>query len=185
MCGLLVLTLTSCDSPPAAPPAAAGSPSGPAATPSVAPTTPPPSSPAVTANALGRTVDIDGGDGIRVTATVYAYRQPSAPGATSPGPGLEWASADVQMCLRTAPAGTTIGVSQRPWRFAYRDGRTAEFGSVTYQQFPSPAYPNDQRPISAGRCVRGWLTFPVPTGERPAWVEYAPEGAPVTDWTVP
>lgn len=177
--------IAGCSGSPDKPPAA-GSVSGAPAT-STVPTAPPspptPSGPA--AHPLGQAVDIDGGEGVRVSATAYSYRQPSAPGATSPGPGLEWASADVQMCLRAAPTGITIGVSQRPWRFAYKDGRTAEQGSVGYQQFPSPRYPDDQRAISVGRCARGWLTFPVPAGERPAWVEYAPEGAPITDWAVP
>ena len=86
------------------------------------------------------------------------------------------------MCATTQ----TIGVSQMPWAVVYADGRTYEPSNLTYNQFPSPAYPLSDRTVLPGRCVRGWITFPVPANERPAMVEYQPQVTPVVvvDWKI-
>ncbi len=113
------------------------------------------------------------------TSTAYAYKQPVAKNATPPDQeGFEWAAADVEVC----PTTTNV-VVRDSWRLVYADNTTIDPSSIGYQQFPEPAYPWDEREVIGGRCVRGWITFPAPVGEKPAFVEYAPQGF-TADWTV-
>src|SRR6059058_4400303 len=50
--------------------------------------------------------------------------------------------------------------------------------------FPRPEYPFTSRTLPAGTCVRGWITFSAPGGQRPTTIDYTPHGADAR-WTVP
>jgi hypothetical protein len=168
----LVLAAAGCggddDPPPTSAPAAPTSAS------------PSPSTSAPPVHPLGTAVD-DNTNGFRITATVHAYRQPSAPNTEKPADGGEWGSADVQVCIHATPADVPATVSWRPWALVYTDGGVVKAADVEYGTFPKPQQPNDDRVIPPGRCVRGWVTFPARAGTRPAMVEYQPQGV-VIDW---
>lgn len=118
-------------------------------------------------------------DGDRSTATAHGYKQPVAKTATPPDQaGFEWGAADVEVCVKVD--GTLVNSS---WLLIYADHTTIEPSSVGYQQFPLPAYPWGEKEVTAGQCVRGWITFPVPAGKRPATVQYNPQGFRA-DWAV-
>jgi hypothetical protein len=163
------------DSPRTEPAAAEGS----------ASPTPSPSAPAPTTIAapdshpLGEKVSV--ADGL-ARATVLAYRQPVAKGAPRPDDqsGYVWGAAQIQVC---AGGQTPIGVSATPWRLVYADGAMVEPSYVTYVQFPRPEYPAVEVVLKAGRCAKGWITFPVSADAKPQFVEYHPAGAPLPiDW---
>jgi len=147
--------------------------------PSAIPTAPP-AAPA--GKALGITVTIVAGDASADT-TVFAWRQPSASTPEPPAAGYEWGSADIRICARKADAGA-IRVSWLPWAVTYADGAVVQPSNVIYGQFPQPEYPQD-RVVPVGRCVRGWITFGVPAGRHPQFIEYQPQDGGVTDWLVP
>lgn len=114
-----------------------------------------------------------------VTATAYAFKQPVAKNATPPDQeGFEWGAADVEVC--PAADGT---VAHDNWHLVYADHTVMDPSSVGYQQFPQPEYPWDERAVSGGRCIRGWITFAVPVGKKPVMVEYSPRNY-VIDWAV-
>jgi hypothetical protein len=51
-----------------------------------------------------------------------------------------------------------------------------------------PEYPDGRR-LAPGKCTRGWITFALSGGQKPAAVEYAPapsdgEEAPVVSWRI-
>jgi len=143
----------------------------------VAETTPPP------ALRLGKTATVSDGEGpALVTATALAYRQPVAKGAPRPDdqPGYVWGAADVKVCMKI-PDQT---VSRWTWVLMYADGAVIEPSSTGYVHFPNPAYPWDDQPVRVGRCVRGWIVFPVPSGERPASIQYQPDGYEPIEWRV-
>lgn len=167
-------------------PLSAPSPTTPAAAPTSAPpaaTTPAAAaSPTTDPNAphrLGSQVTLSARADI--SATVYAYRQPVAKGAPQPEEqaGYVWGAADVKVCLGKA-AAESVSVSHGPWVLSYADDTTIAPSSTGYRQFPEPEYPWGDKVLAPGRCIRGWITFPVPGKIRPAYVEYAPE-----DVTVP
>jgi hypothetical protein len=88
------------------------------------------------------------------------------------------------MCVKAVPSGMQVAVRATVWRLAYPDASTAEPSNVTYNQFPAPRYPTDERIVPVGRCVRGWLTFVAPQGKRPQSVEYQPDGDQPLNWVV-
>lgn len=127
-------------------------------------------------------------NGTNSRLTVFAYRQPTAATATRPqAPNTEWASADVQVCLDALSADFDYAyVNRTPWSLVYADGTVANPSPVTYQQFDAPVYPVADRTLKPGRCVRGWVTFTAPAGQRATMVEYQSEvgRADVFDWAV-
>jgi hypothetical protein len=163
------------DSPAAAPAAVT---SGPPAT-----TTPPTSaaaSPTPAAHRLGqKVVNQDG----TAQATVLAYKQPVATGAPAPeAAGMVWGAAHIQVCARDQ----RIGVSRWPWKLAYADGGLIEPSNTGYDGFPVPEYPWDEHPLDPSRCAKGWVVFAVPPKQKPAFVQYLPQGsASPTEWRVP
>lgn len=164
-CGVDNPTPTPAAAPSSTPPTTA-----PATTAAPSPTTPP----ADAMTKMGTRADVR--DGI-ADGTVFSYRQPVAQSAPRPDgqPGYTWGAADVRVCAtKTAPE--PILVSNGPWALVYADDTTAEASSVGYQQFPKPGYPFGEKIVPQGRCVRGWITFPVPAKLRPVAIEYAPEG---------
>lgn len=121
------------------------------------------------------------------TSTVYAYRQPVARSAPRPDEqaGYEWGAVDVKVCASKTVPVPGITVSHSPWSLVYADDSQIEPSSTGYGQFPQPDYPWGEKQVAPGRCVRGWITFPVPAKKRPVAVEYAPTGEPVAPrWTV-
>lgn len=144
--------------------------------PAPAPTATP--SPNVDPNALlpmGKSTTTNGG---LATATVYGYRHNVARSAPRPEgqPGYVWSAADVKVCGgRSDEFPNGIIVTTNPWTLVYADDTTAEASSTGYEEFPEPGFPFGEKALSPGRCVRGWITFPVPGKKWPVAVEYAPE----------
>jgi hypothetical protein len=152
-------------------------PSAAVATAAVDTTTPAPRT-AQPAHRLGDRVPL--ADGL-VDTTVLAYKQPVAVNAPNPGaPNTEWGAADVRVCARIE----TITVSESSWAITYADGGVIEPSNRKYVYFPEPEYPIVDRPVEAGRCVRGWIVFPALKGKRPAAVEYAPDGFVPVVWLI-
>ncbi len=134
------------------------------------------STPSIATSPLGRAAPANNG---QVTATVFAYRQPAG-GAASPA-GTVWGAADVQVCVqRTALFDVTV--SRGPWQVVAPTGQTIAARLDVDPGLPQPAYPIDYRRLAPGECVRGWIGFAVPAGQRPIAVQYAPPGAPTVSW---
>ncbi|MEU5554107.1 hypothetical protein ABZ738_30470 [Micromonospora sp. NPDC047793] len=120
------------------------------------------------------------------TATVYSYRHNVATTAPRPDeqPGFVWAAADVKVYAGKDVADG-ISVSNLPWTLVYADDTQYDASSIGYQQFPKPKYPWGEKLLAPGRCVRGWITFPVPGKPRSVAVEYAPDDVLVAPrWSV-
>jgi hypothetical protein len=145
--------------------------------------TPPPStvaasSPPVPVHRLGEKVQA--GNGF-LEMTVYAYRQPAAPGAPTEQPGLAWGAVDVQACS-SASSIFAVSVSETPWSLVYADGTAVSPTAADRAQLPQPAYPTTPRSLQPGECLRGWIVFAVPAGTVPQWVRYAPPDAAPLNW---
>jgi hypothetical protein len=136
--------------------------------------------PAPQGHAFGETVPANSGF---VSATVFAYTEPTAEGAAPDKPGDEWAAADVQAC---GEAGSVfpVTVSDGPWSLRYADGTAASPTRSRAAQFPQPQYPATPSTLKAGECLRGWVMFAVPAGKSPQLVRYAPQGAAPIDWVI-
>lgn len=152
--------------------------------PSASPAAASPSTPA--AAPLGKPVEAGAPDdpNFGSTLTAFAFKQPVA--TTSPKPeqaGYEWAAADVQVCTDADSDASSL-VTNHPWLLVYADHTTIGASSDGYSGFPLPAYPWDERKITPGRCVRGWITFPAPVGKRPVMIEHTTD-TDTTDWAVP
>lgn len=100
--------------------------------------------------------------------TVYAWEQPAAvPSnrAIAPDPGNEYGAADVEVCA-TETAVEPVQAS------------TFNFAVVGPDNVRHTAEPSWREPalastaLYAGDCVRGWNTFEVTAGQRPAFVEW-------------
>lgn len=96
--------------------------------------------------------------------------------------GYEWGALDLKVCT---DRGEVLS-SQTDWTLAYQDGARIEPSSSTWDDFPKPEFPAETQ-VRAGDCVRGKLVFPVPSGQRPERVLYAPngDGASLAEWKVP
>jgi hypothetical protein len=139
--------------------------------------------PSPTGSAALGTVQVSFAGTTGLTVTAFAYRQPTARSAPKPlAPDTEWASADVQICIKVASAGTP-SVSNAPWSLIYADGLTAEPSNMTFNQFDAPGYPTTDRDVPAGRCIRGWITFVAPAGKKATMIEYQPDEGPTYDWS--
>ncbi len=136
--------------------------------PSPAPTSP--ASPTPDAHRLGDTVPAS--NGLNATALGYTLSTPDSAAAV-----------EVQGC---AAAGSVFGVSvsDGPWTLVFADGTASRASADPYPQLPQPRYPHLQLTLNPGDCARGWLVFPVPTGERPVVVRYQPPSSSPTDWSV-
>ncbi|MEU7972144.1 hypothetical protein AB0B48_08880 [Micromonospora sp. NPDC049089] len=122
-----------------------------------------------------------------VVSTVYAYKQPVAKTAPRPDEqkGYEWGAVDVKVCVNKHYTADDITVSNSPWVLVYADDTQIEASSTGYDSFPEPEYPWGDKALAPGRCVRGWITFPVPAKKRPVAVEYAADSEPVPPrWAV-
>jgi hypothetical protein len=136
-----------------------------------------PASPSPPGYQLGKPAQADNG---QVTAIVYEYRQPAAPGGPD---GSAWGGADVQVCV-PGNAIFDVSVSRGPWLLLSREGHTITASLATDGGLPQPAYPTDHRRLRAGECVRGWIGFAVPPADHPVAVQYAPSGAQPINWAI-
>jgi hypothetical protein len=118
------------------------------------------------------------------STTALAYRQPIT-GITPPDvdgkTGEVWGQVEAKLCVDTGQ----VMVSQFPWSIAFADGARVEVTGSTGGDLPRPEYPMDVT-VKAGDCVRGLIMFPVPEGQRPERIIYAPdsENGPA-EWAVP
>lgn len=147
---------------------------------------PPPSavadSPSTTPPANGHQLgeSVDAGTGF-VRATVFAYTQPAASGASPAAAGNAWATADVRAC---AQDGTifAVSVSDATWSLRLADGTAVSPWHGDDPAFPQPRYPQTPTSLQAGQCVRGWVVFEVPANGPPPLLRYSPQGAEPIDW---
>lgn len=124
-------------------------------------------------------------DAIAGAVTVFDYEQ----GVRSVGSAAEevdnkdyvWAYIEIKTCSTKG----NFTASTEPWTLAYGDGTRIEPSSSTWGDFPKPEYPFETK-LTAGKCVRGKLVFPVPGSNRPNSVVYAPASLDTPrEWTVP
>jgi hypothetical protein len=117
--------------------------------------------------------------------TVLAYEQGftsvSKASEEAGEPGYVWAYAELKLCgTKGSYTDTTIS-----WTLYYSDGSRINPSGTTYDDFPKPEFPF-QVTVTAGKCARGKLVFPVPGDKRPESVLYQPEGLDEPrEWTVP
>jgi len=149
---------------------------------------PPASSSSSEPFAFGDTLKLKNNDPARPfegTLTVLDYKQ----GFTSVGkaneesgsPGYVWAYADLKLC---AVKGSYTDNSFS-WTLYYSNGSRIRTSGTTYGDFPKPEYPTEVT-VTAGKCARGKLVFPVPGSKRPQSVLYGPDGLEEPkEWTVP
>ena len=114
----------------------------------------------------------------QVSATVFEYRQPVGTGAPS---GTAWGAADVQICIQKSTL-FDVSVSRGAWQVLPATGQPIEARMGADTGFPQPAYPTDFKRLAPGQCVRGWIGFAIPGGQRPVAVQYAPSGAAPVSW---
>ena len=107
---------------------------------------------------------------------VFSYEQPVAPPDrfTNPAAGMEFGVADVEVC-----AGTEK-VSYNPfaWNAQTPDNRRYR---TTFQRLRNPTLSSGDIAPGAG-CVRGWVTFELPVGQRPTSLVHDYFGSVVTHW---
>ena len=179
---LLLAAMTGCTSSnpkPAPTVTVTTTPTTPAADPSPSPVT----------HALGDTWEFTNAEStdeaLTGSVTVLGYKQ----GVTSVGSASEeagesgyvWAYADLKLCV-TAGSYTDDTTS---WTLYYGDGSRIDPSSSTYDDFPKPEFPTSVT-VTAGKCARGKLVFPVPGGKRPESVLYAPSGVSTPEeWSLP
>jgi hypothetical protein len=103
--------------------------------------------------------------------TVHAYEQPATGLNQYQNPetaGDEFSAADVELCATGGQA-----LSANPFNFElqmpYNARRQPSFGKE-----PGLNATN----LTAGDCVRGWVTFEVPAGVRPSYLVYNVPGLP-------
>ncbi len=116
--------------------------------------------------------------------TVYAYK--AAVAKNGPGPdqeGTEWAGLDAEVCIdKPAPDGGPNVISQDPWALYLPNNGLLSPSGTRYGHFPIPAYPMGQKVVSVGSCVRGWITFVAPVGQKPVRAEYSGGGIAPVSW---
>lgn len=103
---------------------------------------------------------------------VTAFVQPVSAGVLEPDPGKEFGAAEAQICA--GPRGARR-VSPESFKLEMADG------TVRGRSYFGPKEPQfaDAR-LEGGACVRGWLNFEVPKGQRPAYVVF--QGSSVVRW---
>lgn len=124
---------------------------------------------------------------VDVHASVQAlnYQQPFKGPQPQPPSDFQggdiWATAEVKVCN---VKGAEFSVDQFPWSLAYADGTSIEVTGSSGGDMPKPEYPMDKT-LTAGRCARGLVAFPVPSTKRPARLVYQPGSGTPTEWTIP
>ncbi|MFI0484901.1 hypothetical protein [Actinomadura sp. 9N215] len=106
--------------------------------------------------------------------TAYRYRQPLASQDEPSRPGYEFAGLDAGVCLKKTPDGAPAGISIDPWSLAYADDTRVEPATTVAESFSVPLYPQLDKSVGVGDCVRGWVVFEVAKGKRPVRTTYTP-----------
>jgi hypothetical protein len=107
--------------------------------------------------------------------TYYAMQRPASGNAPPPeSAGTEWVAIDVQVCYG---AGATPYDSNSSWVLVDSKNGNYQPSSTGYSQFPSPQFPFGDVPVVQGRCVRGWIVYPVTSGAKLVNVAYMPSDA--------
>ncbi len=126
--------------------------------------TTPPTVPATTEGPLGTTFTVNPGDR-KITA--YAFRPAVESGNrfTTPKAGMTFAAAEVQECA--GPAGERFSPNRFDFELAMADNTRIQPGVeiATPQLASSPLLPGD--------CIRGWVSFEVPTAGTVVHVVYS------------
>ncbi|GAB2890012.1 hypothetical protein GCM10027074_67920 [Streptomyces deserti] len=127
---------------------------------------------------------VDAENDIHATVQALAYQQPyKGPQPAKPEDfqgGDIWATADVKVCN---VEGASFSVDQFPWSLAYEDGTTIKVTGSSGGDMPKPEYPMDKT-LTSGRCARGLVAFPVPSGKKPERLVYQPGSGEPTEWTL-
>ncbi len=107
--------------------------------------------------------------------TVYSYESPIPPPDeyTKPEPGKEFAAIDVEGC---ATPSKSAGFNPFDFTLQMPDNTRLEADIAVKE----PAL-NDTT-LTPGDCVRGWITFQTPQGERPKFIIFT--GSSIIKWTV-
>jgi hypothetical protein len=106
------------------------------------------------------------------TVTVFSFVSPVEP----PSGGLVLGAADIKACA-AADATAVTGVSP------------ALFTVETADKTAWPSVPAAKKPalgsglLPANKCVRGWVTFRLPEGEKPLYVDLV--SSAVVKWQIP
>ena len=114
---------------------------------------------------------------------VYSYEQPSPPGEfLEPEPGFEYGVIDVEACAMSEPSDpsgvvATMDPSEYVLEMPDNTRLTASFGAAAE---PSLEFTD----VYQGDCVRGFVAYDVPVGQRPVVVRDT-NATPPLRWTVP
>lgn len=135
-----------------------------------APTPAPTPTPAGVVVALGTRVDTTKG-----SVLVDAFEAAVAGVTATPYPGDNFTAVEVEAC-GGPHADASTGVTTA--RFHLQIGRFS-VRPVAPQRQPALR----DTPLRPGQCVRGWLTFELPQGARPAYVVF--QGSEVIGWRLP
>lgn len=100
--------------------------------------------------------------------TLHAYEQPvPAPEFDSPNPGQEFAAADVEFCADVDtgdPDFPAYNVGPGDWELQMADNTRRSFDIGVKE--PAMNYTD----VAKGDCLRGWVSYQVPAGERPVFL---------------
>ncbi|WP_425832593.1 DUF4352 domain-containing protein [Streptomyces fractus] len=133
--------------------------------------------------ALGDKASVEGAEGATASVEALAYTHteqgPGAPGDELGGDS--WATADIRVCNT---GSDDISVSQTPWSLSYKDGTSMESTGLSGGDMPKPEFPMD-KVLSAEKCARGKVAFPVHAKTRPTTIDYAIDGESPIEWAVP
>lgn len=113
--------------------------------------------------AMGSTLTITPGDH---KVTVYTYKAPvtSDNRFTQPKAGFIFAAVDIQQCAGSG--GDRFGPNRFDWELAMPDNTRLKAGSTVVEPQLGSS------PLAPGDCIRGWVSFEVPTGDTPRHVVY-------------
>ncbi|MGH9178372.1 MAG: hypothetical protein ACRD0N_07450 [Acidimicrobiales bacterium] len=107
------------------------------------------------------------------TIRVLTYHQPLDGTVLEAGAGQEFAAVEAEICAgrRSAPR-----VSPDSFKVELADGTRRG------RSYFGPKEPElDDTSLPSGQCVRGWISFEVPEGKRPAFVVF--QGSSVIRWS--
>lgn len=98
--------------------------------------------------------------------TLHAYEQPVPPAPfLEPDPGQEYGAVDMEFCAVVEPlAGSMYRVNPGDWELVMADNTRRTFEMSAKE----PALHHTE--VAVGDCLRGWITYQVPQGERPAFL---------------
>jgi hypothetical protein len=128
---------------------------------------------------LGHTVNVIGSDsGGIASVTVYSFSdQVATTMLVPPGPGEQYAIADIGICA----SGSGTESSPDPTEFGIIYGGGAAVGSLSDAKRPSlDAFPS----LNGLQCVRGYVTFDLPTDVSPERIVFSPDGVHAWYWDI-